>query len=182
MIGFGLKLPQGISTQGVFWDFLVRGASARTEVPAHRYHAEAFLKSEYAEQTRHQPGSVSQSISHIALRSSHSFLHMRLKPINRSIPSMDTLSRNLWTALTRHSFPSLLMRRSVWTLSNDGFWRHRIMRSKTVSYASIYYSESSICDANPFCMLIFSSQNSSRNTSESSPRLEDIRLRGIFHE
>ena len=64
VIGFGLKLPQGISSQRAFWDFLVRGASARTEVPADRYHAEAFLKSEDAEQTRHQPGSVSQLISH----------------------------------------------------------------------------------------------------------------------
>ena len=83
VIGFGFKLPQGLCTQGAFWDFLVRGASARTEVPPDRYHAKAFLKSEDAEQTRLHPGTVSESITHASLESPPSSLSFEAAQIRR---------------------------------------------------------------------------------------------------
>jgi acyl transferase domain-containing protein len=44
VIGFALKFPQEASTPVAFWDLLIRGGSARTEVPADRYNAEAFYR------------------------------------------------------------------------------------------------------------------------------------------
>ncbi|KAG9235749.1 phenolpthiocerol synthesis polyketide synthase ppsA [Amylocarpus encephaloides] len=44
VIGFGLKFPQQASTPAAFWDLLLRGRSARTQVPSDRYNAEAFYR------------------------------------------------------------------------------------------------------------------------------------------
>jgi acyl transferase domain-containing protein len=44
VIGFALKFPQQASTPAAFWDLLIRGGSARTEVPTDRYNAEAFYR------------------------------------------------------------------------------------------------------------------------------------------
>lgn len=42
IIGLSLKFPQQASTPAAFWNLLVNGISARTEVPADRYNAKAF--------------------------------------------------------------------------------------------------------------------------------------------
>lgn len=42
VIGFGLKFPQKASSPAAFWDLLIHGGSARSEVPADRYNADAF--------------------------------------------------------------------------------------------------------------------------------------------
>jgi len=44
VVGFALKFPQQASTPTAFWDLLIRGGSARTEVPVDRYNAEAFYR------------------------------------------------------------------------------------------------------------------------------------------
>ena len=45
IVGVGLRLPGGLSTPDEFWDFLLRGGDAITEVPSDRWSADAFSHS-----------------------------------------------------------------------------------------------------------------------------------------
>ncbi|TVY93463.1 Lovastatin diketide synthase, partial [Lachnellula willkommii] len=46
VIGFAVKFPQEASNAAAFWDLLLRGGSARTNVPADRYNAGSFHRAD----------------------------------------------------------------------------------------------------------------------------------------
>lgn len=46
IVGMGLRFPQDATNPEAFWDMLVAGRSARTEVPSDRYNVESYARSE----------------------------------------------------------------------------------------------------------------------------------------
>jgi acyl transferase domain-containing protein len=62
VIGFAVKFPQQASNSAAFWELLIRGGSARTEVPADRYNAESFYR---AGGNAVKTGTVSQFLSRL---------------------------------------------------------------------------------------------------------------------
>lgn len=42
IIGLSLKFPQDVTSPRAFWDMLVEGRSAMTEMPKHRFNLEAY--------------------------------------------------------------------------------------------------------------------------------------------
>ena len=51
IIGYSLKFPQDATSSEAFWQMLVEGRSARSEIPGNRFNVEAFY---HPDSTRHE--------------------------------------------------------------------------------------------------------------------------------
>lgn len=117
VVGMSLKFPQSATSPDSFWQMLLDGRSAMTEIPKDRLNIDAFYHAD-----ANRSGSVSHHHHYRRLPDDlNSFLFVEVISLRKILPCLMPLF-----------FPYPLQRLHVWILNKDFYWKRHIRRWKTV--------------------------------------------------